>query len=254
MFCAWLRASSARSSSRATLRTEVRVRWSIFATNGRNCAWFHIGGKTATCPTARAGPTRGQESAVRRARRIRLGRPRYWTAILPMPRPVGTPIKSTRAQDRSCQRTGQDPSRRGFLRARPVAGPSRYAAAALPARHRARQSRSTTAKSTGELPIIDRIDHIVMNCRDVKTTASWYERALGFTREAYQSPAEPEERIALKFGRQKFNLRPTGNPGWVTCRVDAPGSLDLCFITEGSPKPVLERGKGLGSAIKAGHG
>lgn len=48
--------------------------------------------------------------------------------------------------------------------------------------------------------MIDRIDHIVMNCRDVEATASWYERALGFEREAYQSPAEPGQRIALKFG------------------------------------------------------
>jgi 4-hydroxyphenylpyruvate dioxygenase-like putative hemolysin len=39
--------------------------------------------------------------------------------------------------------------------------------------------------------MIVRIDHIVMNCRDVETTASWYERALGFKREAYVSPAEP---------------------------------------------------------------
>jgi catechol 2,3-dioxygenase-like lactoylglutathione lyase family enzyme len=31
--------------------------------------------------------------------------------------------------------------------------------------------------------VIDRIDHIVMNCRDVEATASWYERALGFERE-----------------------------------------------------------------------
>src|SRR5215472_14989833 len=39
--------------------------------------------------------------------------------------------------------------------------------------------------------MIDRIDHIVMNCRDVATTASWYERALGFKREVYTSGAEP---------------------------------------------------------------
>jgi len=49
--------------------------------------------------------------------------------------------------------------------------------------------------------MIVRIDHIVMNCRDVETTASWYERALGFKREAYVSPAEPGDRIALKFGQ-----------------------------------------------------
>ena len=94
--------------------------------------------------------------------------------------------------------------------------------------------------------MIDRIDHIVMNCRDVEATASWYERALGFEREVYQGPAEPGQRIALKFGRQKLNLRPTGSPGWVTCKVDVPGSLDLCFITEGSLKPIIERWKSCG--------
>ena len=100
--------------------------------------------------------------------------------------------------------------------------------------------------------MIDRIDHIVMNCRDVETTASWYERALGFKREVYTSPAEPGERIALKFGQQKFNLRQTGTSGWVTCKVDAPGSLDLCFITDGSLQSVIDRLQSLGIAIRVG--
>ncbi len=89
--------------------------------------------------------------------------------------------------------------------------------------------------------MIDRIDHIVINCRDIETMATWYERALGLEREVYSSPAAPGARTALKFGRHKFNLRQTGDDTWVTCRVDAPGSLDLCFITEGSLKPVMAR-------------
>ena len=100
--------------------------------------------------------------------------------------------------------------------------------------------------------MIDRIDHIVMNCHDVETTASWYERALGFKREPYTSPAGEGERIALKFGQQKFNLRQTGSSGWVTCKVDAPGSLDLCFITEASLKPVIERLQSHGIPITVG--
>jgi len=100
--------------------------------------------------------------------------------------------------------------------------------------------------------MIDRIDHIVMNCRDVETTASWYEAALGFKREAYVSPAEPGERIALKFGQNKFNLRQTGSSGWVTCKVDAPGSLDLCFITNGILKPVIDRLESAGVSITVG--
>jgi catechol 2,3-dioxygenase-like lactoylglutathione lyase family enzyme len=89
--------------------------------------------------------------------------------------------------------------------------------------------------------MIDRIDHIVLNCRNVDATASWYERALGFRREIYSSPAAPGQRIALKFGKHKFNLRQTGDAAWSTCKVDAPGSLDLCFVTAASLKPVIAR-------------
>jgi catechol 2,3-dioxygenase-like lactoylglutathione lyase family enzyme len=35
--------------------------------------------------------------------------------------------------------------------------------------------------------MIDRIDHIVVNCRDVEATAAWYEHALGFERVSYTS-------------------------------------------------------------------
>jgi len=100
--------------------------------------------------------------------------------------------------------------------------------------------------------MIDRIDHIVLNCRDVEATASWYERALAFRRETYSSPAAPGPRIALKFGQHKFNLRQTGDASWRTCRVDVPGSLDLCFVTEGSLKPVIARLEAAGIPIVAG--
>ena len=53
---------------------------------------------------------------------------------------------------------------------------------------------------------IDRIDHIVLNCRDVNVTADWYQRALGMRSE----PFGPDGRIALKFGNQKITCgRPT---------------------------------------------
>jgi catechol 2,3-dioxygenase-like lactoylglutathione lyase family enzyme len=100
--------------------------------------------------------------------------------------------------------------------------------------------------------MIDRIDHIVLNCENIQVTAAWYERALGFKRVVYTSPAEPGERIALQFGAHKFNLRRTGDSKWKTCKVDAPGSLDLCFITEGSLKPVVARLTAVGIPITAG--
>jgi len=87
--------------------------------------------------------------------------------------------------------------------------------------------------------MIDRVH--ILNCRDIEATASWYERALGCKREIYSSPAAPGQRIALKFGKHKFNIRLTGDAVCWTCKVDAPGSLDLCLVTEESLKPVIAR-------------
>jgi catechol 2,3-dioxygenase-like lactoylglutathione lyase family enzyme len=85
---------------------------------------------------------------------------------------------------------------------------------------------------------IDRFDHIVINCRDVDATASWYEQVLGMTRETFG----PAQRTALCFGNQKINLRPLGaladDPDWVTGAVEAAGSEDLCFVTRATPDEV----------------
>ena len=65
-------------------------------------------------------------------------------------------------------------------------------------------------------------------------------------------PAALGQRIALKFDQHKFNLRQTGVASWRTCKVDAPGSLDLRFVTEGGLKPVITRLEAAGIAIVAG--
>ncbi len=80
---------------------------------------------------------------------------------------------------------------------------------------------------------VDRIDHVVVNCRDVDATADWYVRVLGMRRDVFG-----EGRVALAFGNQKLNVRPRGASNWETGAVDASGSLDLCFITEQSADEV----------------
>jgi catechol 2,3-dioxygenase-like lactoylglutathione lyase family enzyme len=86
--------------------------------------------------------------------------------------------------------------------------------------------------------IVDRFDHIVLNCKDVGATAAWYERVLGMRRETFG----PSGRTALCFGNQKINLRPVGaladDPDWLTGSVEAAGSEDLCFIARCSPDDV----------------
>ena len=79
--------------------------------------------------------------------------------------------------------------------------------------------------------MIDRIDHIVLNCCNIEATASWYEYA--------RLPAA-----------DLFEPRRAG-PAQI-CKVAAPGSLDLCFVTEGSLKPVIARLQAAGIPIVAG--
>jgi hypothetical protein len=55
------------------------------------------------------------------------------------------------------------------------------------------------------------------------------------------APVDPRERVALKFGAHKFNLRQAGDPSGETCEADAPASLDLCIITKGSLQSVVTR-------------
>jgi catechol 2,3-dioxygenase-like lactoylglutathione lyase family enzyme len=96
--------------------------------------------------------------------------------------------------------------------------------------------------------IVDRIDHVVLNCRDVEATVAWYQRVLGMTREEFGK----DRHTALKFGRQKFNVRPTGAADWWSVKNDGPGALDLCFITSQSPDAVIEHLKACGIAIARG--
>jgi catechol 2,3-dioxygenase-like lactoylglutathione lyase family enzyme len=84
---------------------------------------------------------------------------------------------------------------------------------------------------------IDRIDHIVINCKSVEITAAWYQRVLGMEREDFG----PQNRTALKFGGQKINLRPIeADAGtWATGVCAEPGAADVCFITAVPPDEVI---------------
>lgn len=84
---------------------------------------------------------------------------------------------------------------------------------------------------------VDRIDHIVLNVKDVEITSAWYQRVLGMEREDFGA----QNRTALKFGGQKINVRPSDAPAgtWPTGVNDQPGAGDLCFITAVPPDEVV---------------
>ena len=84
---------------------------------------------------------------------------------------------------------------------------------------------------------IDRIDHIVINCKSVEISAAWYQRVLGMEREDFGE----QHRTALKFGGQKINLRPFDADvgSWPTGVSAEAGAVDLCFITAVPPDEVV---------------
>jgi catechol 2,3-dioxygenase-like lactoylglutathione lyase family enzyme len=94
---------------------------------------------------------------------------------------------------------------------------------------------------------VDRIDHVVLNCGDVAATTDWYVRVLGMRREVFG-----EGRVALVFGNQKLNVRPSGAPNWETGVVDAPGALDLCFIVDASADDIGDHLRACGVDITDG--
>ena len=102
--------------------------------------------------------------------------------------------------------------------------------------------------------IVDAIDHIVINVRDVDVAAAWYQRVLGMTREDWQPGPGKSGRTTVKFGRQKINLRPISatQQEWFTGKQVAPGSDDLCFLTRSSPQAVADHLRASGVAIEEG--
>ena len=77
---------------------------------------------------------------------------------------------------------------------------------------------------------VDRIDHVVLTCRDVAASVEFYVGVLGMKEVTFGAG-----RKALAFGRQKFNLQPatpdaTERDIAAKASTPTPGSIDLCLI------------------------
>ena len=97
---------------------------------------------------------------------------------------------------------------------------------------------------------VDRLDHLVINCRDLDVMASWYQRVLGMEREDVGTPP----RAALKFGGQKINLRPAEatQEEWIAAETCLPGTQDLCFIVAVSVDQLVGQLHACGVTIEQG--
>ncbi len=72
---------------------------------------------------------------------------------------------------------------------------------------------------------LDHLDHLVLTVRDIDTTCTFYQTALGMRRAQFGAG-----RTALQFGNQKLNLHPAQNAIELKALAPTPGSADLCFI------------------------
>jgi catechol 2,3-dioxygenase-like lactoylglutathione lyase family enzyme len=98
---------------------------------------------------------------------------------------------------------------------------------------------------------VDRLDHLVITCRDVEIAASWYQRVLGMEREEFG----PHRRTSLRFGGQKINLRPVSatQEEWFTGAAGGvPGTDDLCFVVTMKSEQVAEYLRACGVTIELG--
>jgi catechol 2,3-dioxygenase-like lactoylglutathione lyase family enzyme len=103
-------------------------------------------------------------------------------------------------------------------------------------------------------PVVNSIDHLVLNVADVEVSAAWYQRVLSMLRENFTPAGSSSPVTSLKFGRQKMNLRPASASvdAWFTARNIAPGSADLCFLTTNGPSEVLAHLRALDIPIEKG--
>lgn len=74
---------------------------------------------------------------------------------------------------------------------------------------------------------IDRMDHLVLTVQNIETTVDFYTKNLGMEVETFR-----ENRKALKFGNQKFNLHEKGKEFEPKANLPTPGAIDLCLITK----------------------
>ena len=91
----------------------------------------------------------------------------------------------------------------------------------------AEPSRYKKKKSSSRSISIENIDHIVLTVKDIQRTCKFYIEALGMNVIEFGNG-----RKALKFGKQKINLHEYGKEFEPKAVSAAPGTTDICLITD----------------------
>lgn len=80
-------------------------------------------------------------------------------------------------------------------------------------------------------PKLTSLDHLVLTVTDLKATLAFYTDILGMKAEPF-TMAGDRPRWALHFGNQKINLHEAGQELEPKAGAAAPGTADLCFLSD----------------------
>jgi catechol 2,3-dioxygenase-like lactoylglutathione lyase family enzyme len=94
---------------------------------------------------------------------------------------------------------------------------------------------------------IDRLDHLVLTVADLTTTIAFYRDVLGMAEVTFGGG-----RTALSFGRSKINLHQAGREFEPKAAAPAPGTADLCFVTDDPLHQVIEELRAAGVPVEEG--
>ncbi|XP_053436771.1 glyoxalase domain-containing protein 5 [Nycticebus coucang] len=103
------------------------------------------------------------------------------------------------------------------------------------------------SNQTSSPGLIHRLDHIVMTVKNIKDTTMFYSKILGMEVTTFK-----EDRKALCFGNQKFNLHEVGKEFEPKAAHPVPGSLDICLITEVPLEQMIQHLKACDVPIEEG--
>jgi catechol 2,3-dioxygenase-like lactoylglutathione lyase family enzyme len=80
-------------------------------------------------------------------------------------------------------------------------------------------------------PLVFALDHIVLTVGSIDKTVAFYRDVMGMQAQQF-TPADGSTRWALTFGSQKINLHQAGAEFEPKAARPAPGSADLCFLSQ----------------------
>lgn len=93
---------------------------------------------------------------------------------------------------------------------------------------------------------IQRIDHIVIPVKDIRTSIRFYTEILGM--ELDNNP----DHVAVKFGEQKINLHRGKNEYLPAAKTPTYGSTDICFLAKGDILSIKEELENKGVIVEEG--